>query len=90
MICSFWKGLRIQLAAPFSHRLGIELQKFFERAQPSDARHRHIEQHDVVRTLRVSVQSFFAGLREIDAIAVSREQRLEDVAHYFFVINDEY
>ena len=72
------------------HRFSIELQKFFQRPQAADARHRHVKQHYVIRATRVSVQSFFAGLGQIDAIALRRKQRLEHVAHDLFVVDDQY
>src|SRR5437667_461620 len=72
------------------HRLSIELQKFFERPQTAYARHRHVEQHYVVRTTRIGVQAFFAGLGQVDAIALRRKQRLEHVAHDLFVVDDQY
>ena len=72
------------------HRFSIELQKFFQRPQTAYARHRHVEQHYVVRTTRIGVQAFFAGLGQVDAIALRRKQRLEHVAHDLFVVDDQY
>ncbi len=74
----------------YDHRLCIEFQELFQRAQTANSRHRHVEQHRVVRTLGVRVQSFFAGLREIDAIALRRKQRLEDITHDLLIVNDQH
>ena len=73
-----------------NHRLRIHLQKFFERAQAADARHGNVEQHGVVGAAAVSFQALFAGLGQIDTITVGREQRLQNLAHDLFVIDDEY
>jgi hypothetical protein len=72
------------------HCFGIELEKFFQRAQTADSGHRDVEQHRIVGPLRVSIEPLFTGLGQIDAITIGREQRLEHVTHYFFVINDEH
>src|SRR5262249_55304977 len=65
------------------------LQKFFERAQSADAGHRDVEQHDVERATSISFETFFTSFGEIDAIALSGEQRLEHLAHDFFVVYDK-
>src|SRR5436190_11159404 len=57
----------------------IQLEKFLQRAQAADARHRHVQQYSVIGTLGVSVQSFFTSLGEIDSITLGREQGLEHV-----------
>src|SRR5206468_499214 len=74
----------------YHHRLCIELQKLFQRAQTADAQHRHIEQDRVIRTLGVRVQSFFAGLCQIDAIALRGQQGLEDITHDLLIVDDQY
>src|SRR6185369_6662459 len=71
------------------YRVGIHLQKLFERAQSTDAWHRHVEQHHVIRAAAVSFKAFFTGLREIYAIAFVAEERLEHLAHDLLVIDDE-
>src|SRR6185295_2859903 len=71
------------------YRIGIHLQKLFERAESTDAGHRHVEQHHVVRAAAVSFETFFTGLREIDAIPFVAEERLEHLAHDLLVVHDE-
>ena len=69
--------------------LGVGLQNLFERAQAAHARHRNVEEHHVVGAPAVTLQPLLAGLRQIDAVALGREQRLQHVAHDLLVVNDE-
>ncbi len=70
------------------NRVGIHLQKLFERAQTADAGHGNVEQDHVVSAAAIRLESFFAGLGEIHPIAFGREQGLEDLAHDLFVVDD--
>ena len=38
---------------------------------------------------RASVEPFLAARRRRDAIALAAEQRLEDLAHHLFVVDDQ-
>ena len=38
----------------------------------------------------VSLDRLFTGLGEIDLVACAREDRLKHIAHYFFVVTNEY
>jgi hypothetical protein len=62
----------------------------FRNSSSAHAGHRHVEQHDVERPPAVSFETFFAGLREIDAITIGGEKRLQHLAHDLLVVNDEY
>src|SRR5262245_17114241 len=70
----------------YHYGFAVELQQLFERPQPADARHRDVEQHSVIGPLAEARQPLFAGLGQINAIAVLREKTLQNVAHYFFII----
>jgi hypothetical protein len=69
---------------------GVALQEFFERAQAPHARHRNVEQHDIVSPPPVGFEALFAGARQINPVPFGREQRLQDIAHDFLVVDDEH
>ena len=70
-------------------RFGIDLDQLFERGQPTHSRHRHIHQDQVVRFLRVRFERLFARSGEIDFISGARQNCVEHISHYLFVIADE-
>ncbi len=70
--------------------LTIEPYKLLESGQPSHSGHRNIHQNQVKGTVFVRFDRLFAGLGEIDLVAGTREDRLKHIAHYFFVVTNEY
>ena len=71
-------------------RLAVEPDKLFKRGQPTHSGHRNIHQDEVKRSMFVSLDRLFTGLGEIDLVACAREDRLKHIAHYFFVVTNEY
>jgi hypothetical protein len=70
-------------------RVRVHLQKLFQRPQSTDARHRNVEQNNVVSTTSVGFKSLLTGLGQVDPVTFGREQRLQHFAHDLFVIDDQ-
>jgi hypothetical protein len=84
---------RVERGISRDHRddgLGVDFQNLFERTQPPHARHRHIQEHNIVSAPPVSLQTLFARLRQVNPIPFRRKQRLQYIAHDLLVVDDEY
>ena len=72
------------------HRqLVVEVADGVEHLKPVHPGHHHVDNHGVDRRRAHHLQPVGAGRREAHAIALARQQRLEDLPHDLFVVDDE-
>ena len=60
-----------------------------ERGDAVDARHHHVDDGGVERHRARELDALGAGRGETHVVALADEQRLEDLAHDLFIVDDE-
>ena len=70
-------------------QLVVVLAQLVEHLQAVEARHHHVDDDRVERQRAGEVEPFAAVRGQPDAVALADEQRLENLAHDFLVVDDE-
>ena len=67
----------------------IELLQLLEHGQSVHARHHHVHDRRVEGKRPRQIESLFGTRRQPHVISLARQQRVEDLTHDFFIVDDE-
>src|SRR6185436_16653295 len=67
----------------------IDLLELLQRRDAVDPRHHHIDDGSVERKRLCELEPFRTGRGETHVVPLAREERLENLAHDFFVVDDQ-